>query len=80
MPECRQCVTPGEQTGLELEDEKEENASIEEIRIAQKLAGSLIWLSTRTRPDIEYAQHRISNLAVRAPRKTLAEGRELCAT
>ena len=36
MLECRQCVTPGEPVGLELEDEKEENASIEEVRLAQK--------------------------------------------
>ena len=63
--------------GLEFENEKEENASIEEIRLAQKLAGSLIWLSTRTRPYIAYAQHRISSLAVRAPRKALYEGKRM---
>ena len=75
MLECRQCVTPGEPVGLELEDEKGENASIEDVRLTHTLAGSLIWLSTRTRPYIAYAQHRISSLAVRAPRKALAEGK-----
>ena len=43
------------------------------MSLAQKLAGSLIWLSTRERPDIAYAQHRHSSFAVRAPKKALAE-------
>ena len=38
------------------------------------MAGSLIWLSTRTRPDITYAQSRISSMATKAPKKAFQEG------
>ena len=41
---------------------------------AQKIAGSLIWLSTRTRPDISYAQSRISSMATKPPRRAMIEG------
>ena len=39
-----------------------------------KSAGSLIWLSTRTRPDITYAQSRISSMATKAPKRAFLEG------
>ena len=38
------------------------------------MAGSLIWLSTRTRPDIAYAQSRISSMATKAPCRAVLEG------
>ena len=38
------------------------------------MAGSLIWLSTRTRPDIAYAQSRISSMATKAPKTAVIEG------
>ena len=38
------------------------------------MAGSLIWLSTRTRPDIAYAQSRISSMATKAPQRAVLEG------
>ena len=38
------------------------------------MAGTLIWLSTRTRPDIAYAQSRISSMATKAPQCAVVEG------
>ena len=67
----------GDPGGLELEHLKEDNTDPEDVKEAQMLAGTIIWLSTRTRPDLAYVQHRISSLAVRAPKKALAEGTRL---
>ena len=57
MPECRPLFTPGEAgSAVELPSEgTPEELDRNGIRTAQKSAGSLIWLSTRTRPDIYYA-------------------------
>ena len=41
------------------------------------MVGSLIWLSTRTRPDISYAQSRISSMATKAPKRAVLEGLRL---
>ena len=41
------------------------------------MAGALIWLSTRTRPDIAYAQSRISSMATKAPQRAVIEGLRL---
>ena len=46
----------------------------EDVMRAQKLAGSLIWLSTRARPDTCYAQSRISSMATKAPKAALLQG------
>ena len=56
MTNCKSLVQPGEpgdKTQLELP--VEENVAPDDVHRAQKLAGSRIWLSTRTRPDITYA-------------------------
>ena len=75
MTNCKSLVQPGEpgdKTQLELP--VEENVAPEDVHRAQKLAGSLIWLSTRTRPDITYAQSRISSMATKAPKRAFLEG------
>ena len=58
MTNCRSLVVPGEETKVELPVVAE--VDTEYVLRAQSVAGSLIWLSTRTRPDITYAQTRIS--------------------
>merc|ERR1711973_191363 len=63
---------PGEETKLELPVEK--NVEPDDVHRAQKLSGSLIWLSSRTRPDITYAQSRISSMATKAPKRAFLEG------
>ena len=75
MADCRSNATPGDAIGLELETLKEEDPDPEDVKLAQMLAGAFIWLSTRTRPDLAYVQHRISSLAVRAPKRALSEGK-----
>ena len=72
MTNCRPLVVPGEVTTVALPEEEEPDP--EDIFRAQRLAGSLIWLSTRTRPDITYAQSRISSMATKAPKRAFLEG------
>ena len=71
-------MTPGEPTSVELlEEGKPEYLNPEDIWRAQKLAGTLIWLSTRARPDISYAQPRILSMATEAPKRAILEGLRL---
>ena len=72
MTNRRSLVVPGEVTTVELPEEVEPDP--EDILRAQKMAGSLIWLSTRTRPDVMYAQSRISSMATKAPQRAVVEG------
>ena len=72
MTNCRTLVQPGEETKVALPIEK--NVEPDDVHRAQKLSGSLIWLSTRTRPDITYAQSRISSMATKAPKRAFLEG------
>ena len=74
MSNCRPVMVPGQPTKVELPEQTEEDTDPEDVQRAQKLAGSLIWLSTRTRPDISYAQSRISSMATKNP-KDCSDGR-----
>ena len=49
------------------EPEDEPGKTQHEIRAAQQAAGELLWLSTKTRPDISYAVSRICSSTSRAP-------------
>ena len=75
MLDCRPLTTPGEPVSTVLPQEK--NKEPDDVPTAQKMDGSLIWLSTRTRPDISYAQSRISPLASKAPKRAALEGLRL---
>ena len=68
-------MEPGEVSSVELPEEL--NPKAEDIHRAQKLVGSLIWLSTRTRPDIVYSQSRISSMATKAPIAAFKEGQRV---
>ena len=76
MSDCRPLLNPGEAgSTVELPIEgKSGELDGNDIHRAQKLAGSLIWLSTRTRPDICYAQSRISSMSTKAPKRASIEG------
>ena len=67
MTNCRPLMIPGESTTVALPEEEEIDP--ESVHRAQKLAGSLIWLSRQTRPDITYSQSRISSMATKAPKR-----------
>merc|ERR1711867_121277 len=71
LSECRPLLTPGTPTKVQLPEEDEQDP--EDVHRAQKIAGSLIWLSTRTRPDITYAQSRISSMMTKAPKAAVRE-------
>ena len=62
----------------------EECPSKEQIKLAQKISGELLWLSGRSRPDIAVAVSRMSSACTRAPCWVLELGRNvpkyLCST
>ena len=49
------------------EDEPEEGATTAQIREAQRAAGELQWLSTKTRPDITYSVQLVSSSMNKQP-------------
>ena len=75
LTDCRPLAVPGVPTKVELPvEEPDAEPDPEDVHRAQKLAGSLIWLSTRTRPDTTFAQSRISSMMPKAPKTSLIEG------
>ena len=72
---CKPSSTPGAKgSSVNLEVMNPEEADPRDVHQAQKLSGSLIWLSTRARPDITYAQWRTSSLQAKDPIQALEEG------
>ena len=57
-----------------LLDEEEDQRSPEEIRLAQKATGELMWLGTRTRPDLMYVLSRMSQSTLKSPREVVKVG------
>ncbi|CAE7203184.1 GIP, partial [Symbiodinium sp. CCMP2456] len=53
--------------GKWVEPEIEENPSPEAIKEAQAMTGALLWISTRTRPDLSYVVSRCGQQATKAP-------------
>ena len=52
-------------------------ATLEKLRLGQKLVGEILWVSTRARPDIAYAASRLGQMLVKDINYTLAAGYEL---
>ena len=59
------------------EPETLEQPSPEEVKSAQAVTGALLWLSTRSRPDIAYAVARMSQFATKAPQLVLEIGNQV---
>ena len=78
MTESNSSVAPGDPSGLEMSLETpEEDIDVGDVWKAQKIAGSLNWLSTRTRPDISYGQSRVSSMATTNPKQAILEGKRI---
>ena len=54
-------------------------ADDQEVRSAQRIAGELLWISQRTRPDVAYACSLVGSLATRAPRRAIEVGEKVLA-
>ena len=53
----------------EDDPEEEEHKSPEDVRAAQKAVGELVWLVTRTRPDLMFATSRMASFITKAPKE-----------
>ena len=49
-----------------------------DVRLAQKCAGAMLWLSTRSRPDLSYCVSRMASLCSKNPSSSLIMGKRLC--
>ncbi|CAE7732097.1 RE1, partial [Symbiodinium necroappetens] len=63
------------QSSFEVEPEEAVFTS-SELKLAQQLAGEVLWVAQRTRPDISYTSSLISSLSARAPRRAAAIARK----
>ena len=57
-------------------EEEEAVFTVQELRRAQQLAGEVLWLSQRTRPDVAYTASLVSSLCARAPRRAASIARK----
>ena len=72
MSECR-AIGSLEEPGDAIEEDEEADEA--EVRTAQRLAGGLNWLATRTRPDIAFIVSQLSSAATKQPRRAIALGK-----
>mgnify|MGYP007045155660 CR=1 FL=1 len=76
MHECRPSGSLEDTDEDDSQDYEDKDPPLAEVRKAQKLAGGLNWLATRTRPDIAFVVSQISSAATRAPQRALALGKK----
>ena len=63
----------------EADMETQDHVDKNQIREAQALAGSLLWLSTRSRPDLAYGVAALSRLVARNPARSIEIAHSLLA-
>ena len=74
MDECRATTNLEDvQEGPEPEQEPDPR----DVHQAQRLAGGLNWLSTRTRPDRSFMASQLSSAATRAPLRAMTLGKKV---
>ena len=61
-------ITKDQLQRLEVEDEAR---TIEDVRQAQRVTGELMWMVTRSRPDLMYALSKMSQSTLRSPKEVL---------
>ena len=75
LPPSRKDLIPVARDQAYFEAAEEETVFTEqEIRAAQQIAGEILWVSQRTRPDVAYTASLISSLSARAPRRAVGIG------
>ena len=62
---------------MELSEEPEEDRTPEEVKEAQVALGELLWVSTRTRPDVAFAVGLASRMVAKYPKKALSVAKQI---
>ena len=77
----RYCIEESASTPITRWAEPEVGAppSAEEVKEAQAITGALLWLSTRTRPDISYVVSRCGQQATKCPGLSVSLGKQTLA-
>jgi hypothetical protein len=63
----------------EGDEDPEEPADQAQVKTAQAIAGALLWLNTRTRPDISVGVSAVCRLATKNPAKAIEVGMNVMA-
>ena len=71
LGECNPSKTTGEAADDSTAVEAAETVDETAVKEAQQIVGELIWLSTRTRPDISFTVHRAATMTTRSPELSL---------
>ena len=72
MDECR-AIGSLEDPGGDIDEDEEPSA--DDVHTAQRLAGGLNWLATRTRPDVAFIVSQLSSAATKQPKRAIALGK-----
>ena len=67
MENERPSMVPATKDYMPTYEDQDACGDEEQVRLAQKCAGELLWLSTRTRPDIGFATNHVCAAAARDP-------------
>ena len=82
MSDCRQSATLGSQDSwthkVSAVEVPGKTPVKSDVRLAQKCAGAMLWLSTRSRPDLSYCVSRMASLCSKDPSSSLTMGKRLC--
>ena len=88
MKDCKgnRAINLGKEEFLEFDDYLPDDAEgtgekaepeLKDVRMAQRMAGGLLWLSSRTRPDISFGVSRVAALATKNPTLSLIIGKKI---
>ena len=72
--ESEQPNTTEEEITEELREWKASPEFLQHVRKAQQVAGEVLWLSTRTRPDLCYPIQKMTSIATKDPLKAAIIG------
>ena len=62
---------------VELPEEEEGDRTADEVREAQVALGELLWVSTRTSPDVAFAVGQASRMVARTPKQALRAAKQI---